>query len=241
MPAITEGTCQICFRSQKLSRGHLSLHGYHVPFGEFIGVCCGARHAPFEESCDRTKWYLNSLIIPKLDDVISILARLRSEPESVLYDPYPRDPNLEPITILNGAEAVYGPWKTGSYGQRYRSYIPSYKIALNEVISNYESELKIITRHRTEIEGKIASWKPGLVRPVPATPPKCSHVHKRAISRNGRYGLVVCSDCGKNVPQPSYSGGRRGGRRKMYVSPDQALRLGILFENQQVQVVANTA
>lgn len=52
------GTCQCCGRTQKLPKGVLSLHGYTVAQGWFSGVCRGAKHLPFEQSCDEVKRYI---------------------------------------------------------------------------------------------------------------------------------------------------------------------------------------
>jgi hypothetical protein len=52
MKATHTGTCQICGNSQKLPNGILSNHGYTVQMGWFSGICTGAKHLPFEKSCD---------------------------------------------------------------------------------------------------------------------------------------------------------------------------------------------
>ena len=52
MKATHSGTCQACGSLQKLPKGRLSLHGYTVLGGFFSGICRGARHEPFEVSCD---------------------------------------------------------------------------------------------------------------------------------------------------------------------------------------------
>jgi hypothetical protein len=50
--ATHSGTCQICGARQKLPHGILAKHGYNVKWGFFSGVCNGADHLPFEQSCD---------------------------------------------------------------------------------------------------------------------------------------------------------------------------------------------
>lgn len=49
------GHCQACGHQQKLPKGLLSKHGYRVRFGFFMGVCRGAKHPPYEESCELVK------------------------------------------------------------------------------------------------------------------------------------------------------------------------------------------
>lgn len=55
------GTCQCCFRGQKVSKGQgtlLSLHGYTRPgHGYIIGRCRGEAELPYEVSCERTKFF----------------------------------------------------------------------------------------------------------------------------------------------------------------------------------------
>lgn len=49
--ALFEGHCQCCGAQQKLPKGVLSKHGYTVDWGFFNGVCQGAGHKAYEESC----------------------------------------------------------------------------------------------------------------------------------------------------------------------------------------------
>jgi hypothetical protein len=49
------GECQGCGRVQKLPGGALSLHGYTVDWGFFQGTCGGAKHLPYELSCEYVK------------------------------------------------------------------------------------------------------------------------------------------------------------------------------------------
>jgi hypothetical protein len=44
------GTCQLCGSLQKLPNGVLANHGYQVTWHEFVGICHGSHHAPFELS-----------------------------------------------------------------------------------------------------------------------------------------------------------------------------------------------
>src|SRR4051794_30940036 len=46
------GHCQVCGSFQKLPAGVLSKHGYTTRWGFFSGICNGAGHLPFEQSCD---------------------------------------------------------------------------------------------------------------------------------------------------------------------------------------------
>lgn len=46
------GTCQLCGSLQKLPNGVLANHGYQVEWNEYVGICRGSHHAPFELSKD---------------------------------------------------------------------------------------------------------------------------------------------------------------------------------------------
>jgi len=70
------GTCQLCEKLHKLPNGHLAKHGYEVAgFGFFNGVCWGAEHPPFEESCD----FLRDNVLPRLWDQLKRLQVFLSE------------------------------------------------------------------------------------------------------------------------------------------------------------------
>src|SRR6185295_9967482 len=56
------GTCQICGGSQAIVRSMIALHGYNRPgVGFIIGECYGAKHPPFEVSCDRLRSWIGRL------------------------------------------------------------------------------------------------------------------------------------------------------------------------------------
>lgn len=57
-PAVSgnTGMCQVCFRDFGLRNGRLNLHGFQRPGdGQLDGQCLGARHLPFQVSCDVTR------------------------------------------------------------------------------------------------------------------------------------------------------------------------------------------
>lgn len=62
MKAKNEGTCQICGARQKLPGGLLAAHGYRVDYNQFIGVCPGSGHLPYEQSRDQLNEYRWQLI-----------------------------------------------------------------------------------------------------------------------------------------------------------------------------------
>jgi hypothetical protein len=51
VPATHSGECQWCGRSQLLPAGVLAKHGYDLAHGFMRGVCVGAGHLPYQQSC----------------------------------------------------------------------------------------------------------------------------------------------------------------------------------------------
>ena len=77
MKATHSGHCQACGRLQKLPNGKLSKHGYNITHGFFSGVCAGASHLPYEQSCDLIKTFIESAE-RDLQRVLDTQARLRA-------------------------------------------------------------------------------------------------------------------------------------------------------------------
>lgn len=77
MKATHSGHCQACGHLQKLPKGKLSKHGYNVAYGFFSGICAGAAHLPYEQSCELIKRFIASAE-QDLDRVLETQAQLRS-------------------------------------------------------------------------------------------------------------------------------------------------------------------
>lgn len=72
-------TCQICARAVKQRGGLIALHGYKRRLGWQSNSCYGARHRPYEESCEACKQAVTSVT----EQRESVLAASRQEPDSV--------------------------------------------------------------------------------------------------------------------------------------------------------------
>jgi hypothetical protein len=73
--ALFMGSCQCCGKLQKLPQGVLSKHGYTVDWGTFWGVCQGASHLPYEESCDLIESFIKraeEAKVAMLEDIESL-------------------------------------------------------------------------------------------------------------------------------------------------------------------------
>jgi hypothetical protein len=73
------GHCQICEQEQKLHDGKLVHHGYKRPgWGSIVGDCYGVHAVSYEVSCELTKKYLATIILPHVANVKENLAELKS-------------------------------------------------------------------------------------------------------------------------------------------------------------------
>lgn len=91
MKATHSGHCQACGSLQKLPSGKLSLHGYHVPYGFFSGICVGAKELPFEKSCGLVETFIASAK-SQLANLVKTQAELRQPATSTTcwVNPYMR-------------------------------------------------------------------------------------------------------------------------------------------------------
>lgn len=69
--ATHRGECQMCGRMQKLPGGKLAKHGYTTRWGFFSGVCRGAGHLPYEQSCDMLRE-----LLPTVRDSVNLQRQL---------------------------------------------------------------------------------------------------------------------------------------------------------------------
>lgn len=73
------GTCQACGRRQLLPGGVLAKHGYELSHGFMNGVCMGAGHLPYEQSCD--------LIERTIRNAVAVAAARREQADAQLAVP----------------------------------------------------------------------------------------------------------------------------------------------------------
>jgi hypothetical protein len=86
------GECQGCGRVQKLPGGSLSLHGYTVDWGFFQGTCGGAKHLPYELSCE----YVKACIVSATASYDLAMARVEHLRRPIT------DPIVDSVTIRIG-------------------------------------------------------------------------------------------------------------------------------------------
>lgn len=88
MKATHAGHCQACGRLQRLPKGRLSLHGYQVLGGFFSGICRGARHEPFEISCDLVRTFIREAAdrLARVEGQQRHLRRPATEPRAMVHN-----------------------------------------------------------------------------------------------------------------------------------------------------------
>lgn len=202
MPADTQGTCQVCFHTQKLPSGLLAFHGFRRPGdGTTYGRCPGTGYPPFEVSCERTKWYLEAAILHDLQNAIRDEEQLRADPgpATILYaqrfynrQTYRTETRSTPVT--RGAPEI---------GIRYTDgWIPSYESLRQNALRTQEATVRALRQLADDYRAKIASWAPGNVEAVVRTEKKAPFV-------------ATCPECGAtfNGSEGYGSSGRRTERR----------------------------
>lgn len=62
-----DGECQICAHRQIVQKDVLVLHGYERPgVGSVLGECHGRGFSPYEVSCERLRWYVETFLAEAL-------------------------------------------------------------------------------------------------------------------------------------------------------------------------------
>lgn len=184
-----DGTCPCCFRKQKARDTRMVLHGYQRPgYGYIVGDCFGVRYAPFEVSCDGTKAYIARLSQIR-QGYQERLAALQARPANLteenavwvgynapsaiagrksVYHEVARDApatmaeteipdaKVDAYSLSEFERLVGRPAKPGVAIVRLRAY----DRILAEKIGEVETSIARISRHISDLEKKVAEWKP---------------------------------------------------------------------------------
>lgn len=166
------GTCQCCFRDQKVSKGGgtlMSLHGYERPgAGYIIGECRGQSEQPYEVSCEKTKMFkaevemMRSAQQKALDalnanTVESLMARVERPLTAAEVADYGTrfKTQYEMVKVLRGE----GEKQNHFYPTQPWMVIPSFEKLRQIQIAQTESVIRQMTHHIEFLGEKIASWK----------------------------------------------------------------------------------
>jgi len=180
------GTCQCCFRTQKVVRGAMTLHGYKRPgTGYIIGNCRGTGYVPYEVSCEQTKVFRGE-IEQMREAKRAALARLQARPDTVRYSTsiyvgygHPRAESKRspyaPVWV-DIAKGTPPGWAVSDIVATRRSHHaagpvvnvgdfeqfdhPGYDKVLDHLIGDVERLIERMTDDIDFLAGKIAEWTP---------------------------------------------------------------------------------
>lgn len=155
MPQINEvkqpTTCQICGRPVKSKTGVIAHHGYKRPGnGWQTSSCMGARHLPYEVSCD--------LIPEAIEAVKSFIERTTLAIEDMKVNPPAELPytrgswNKETTMIQRPADFKVDGYKSSRFG--------SYDTLFHSRIYDMEVTIRFANGDLKFMEERLANWKP---------------------------------------------------------------------------------
>ncbi len=145
------GCCQICEGEFKVVNGCASTHGYKRPgHGYIVGRCGGAKHLPYESSCELIKSYLVGLK--------AMLVREQAR-----------------LTALESGQVTYfskteKSWRTGQIETtQYAVGVTNYYTIGDVVKANIYNQVnmvKMITSDVARLTKRIETWELKAVREV---------------------------------------------------------------------------
>lgn len=143
--------CQICEREIKANTGLIAHHGYQRPqFAHYqTRSCFGARHRPYEESCDALQPYID-MLADWHARVEGNLAKLRAGPAEMTH--LSRDGSGKMIVVPrpDGFDSA-----TAKPGYLPRSYVTLWRHKVAEV----EYELRYIAAEQKRATVRFAAWR----------------------------------------------------------------------------------
>lgn len=146
-------TCQICERDIKARTGFIAHHGYQRPGGGWqTESCWGARHLPYEVSCDQIQPcidYIKKFVSNQRKIVIDLM---QNPPESITDIAYI---GATPKTFARpeGFDAVVNE-KRGSY--MYNTYEQEH----HHRVHNHKRIIDDGVRDIKRLEKRLLEWKP---------------------------------------------------------------------------------
>lgn len=196
MKATHTGTCQCCGATQKLPGGTLAKHGYNVTWGYFNGVCQGAGHLPFEQDYSLiqtfvryagerlanlkteqetlrkpaetpTAWvhqYRNGGFKTKSAyfwGQVEVICRLHTLPDGHTFNTF--------HYVKGEREEKLGFYPDYSKGEAAPANALEAATLLNmKRAESLEETVKGVQSYIAWQAGRITSWKPGVLTPIPA-------------------------------------------------------------------------
>jgi hypothetical protein len=168
------GTCQACGAFQKLPAGVLALHGYEVKWEQFVGVCIGSGHQPYELSADMLPDLIASAEL-RAEAIRELQVRLRTPIDEPKVDWTFRRQHLginfpEPATIsgteIAGLHGSYMQFTVTADKDGRAQLVDSYRIPHGvenaATLANYlRAQEADGLQHRIDREVRYANWQNG--------------------------------------------------------------------------------
>lgn len=151
-------TCQICEREIKAKNGIIAHHGYQRPdrgSGWQTSSCWGARHEPYEVSCDQMQPYIDSVVSYVENQKLINKGLIENPPETIMENSmyarkepkiYKRPENFD--SKKNVDEDAYNYRGSWSYENEHYSLFRLHK----REIDGGNREIK-------RMETRLANWK----------------------------------------------------------------------------------
>lgn len=146
-------TCQICGRDIKANTGKIALHGYKRPHpGYQTSSCRGARHLPYEISCDLLPKEI-AIVQNYIETATNRMNAMIAEPPATLtYSKYAgaTKPRIE--TVVSKPEDF-----TFDSSRDYR--MDSYSTIYHKQITEIKQFIRMATTDLEYLKNRLANWK----------------------------------------------------------------------------------
>lgn len=154
MNSTTPTTCQICGRPIKSTTGVIAHHGYKRPGnGWQTASCMGARHLPYEQSCDLIPVAIKQVseFITKTESAVE--AFKVSPPDYLLHFPYKGAwQTSTPVQVERPADFKVDGYRTHRSGA-YDTLFHDRQYELEQKIKFAKTDLAYLTE-------RLTNWKP---------------------------------------------------------------------------------
>jgi len=140
-------TCQICGRPIKASKGIIAHHGYRRPdYGWQTASCMGARHLPYEKSCDAIPSAITYMERYIENTKQSLKNHRENPPESLVIKMYGREDKRCDRPVDFNPEKSYRPYT-------YESMWHSMEYAMTTSLRSSKLQLEYL-------KTRLSNWKP---------------------------------------------------------------------------------
>lgn len=146
-------TCQICARPIKANTGLIAHHGYKRPGqGWQTSSCRGARHLPYEESCD--------LIPVAIEEINEYVERQQERLTELTLNP-PAELRCSRYRGARNAPEVITVEKPENFNPDHKDYRPySYSTIYHDQRYDLAKKIGYALHDKAFLEKRLANWKP---------------------------------------------------------------------------------